>query len=48
MYNSQYKKIKNWNIYKGSNEAYKKTRNKEELKFLENEICNLAKTLGYK
>ena len=48
MYNSYDEKVKNWEIYKGSNDSYKKTLNKEESKFLENELGEVAKTLGYK
>lgn len=41
-------KIKNWNIYQGSNDAYKKDLNVEELLFLERELFDVSKELGYK
>jgi len=48
MYNSYYDKIKNWEIYQGSNDSYKKQLSKEELKFIESELCNVSRILGYK
>lgn len=43
MYDSFYDKVKKWDIYKGSNDSYKKLLNEEELKFMKKELSDLTK-----